>query len=123
MRRDRAAFAPIAGLALLFFGAAAIAAVGIARGVFLFDAGTGARWLVAITPHATGTYPRQPITGVFRLGFALDRAQDAGVFELRAVERAEVSLDGQSIYRDPEPGAPGRARRPVPYGALGAGDH
>src|SRR5262245_41925608 len=126
MRRDRTAYAPIAPIAgwiLLVAGAAAIAALGVARGVLLFDAGSGARWLVAVTPRELGTYPRKPLAGEVRLAFTLDRGREAGALELRALERAEVSLDGESIHRDPEPDPRGRARRAIAHPGLAAGDH
>ena len=120
MRRNTA-FAPITACALLCAGAAAIFAIGAARGRFLVEAGTGARWLVASTPGWLKMLPIAPSTGAFRITFTLDRPHDAGVLRLRAVERAEVALDGEVIHRDAEP--QGRALREVSHPALAAGEH
>jgi Dolichyl-phosphate-mannose-protein mannosyltransferase len=120
MRPDRAA---CAGLVLVLCCATAVGALGIARGLFLIDAGSGSRWLVAVTPSSLRMHPRDPVTAVFRVSFTLVRPQGVGALELRAVDSAEVRLDGESIYRDPEPAPPGRAVRTVAHPALGAGEH
>src|SRR2546427_9414414 len=120
MYRGRAALVG-AGLSLL--GIAAIFWVGIARGVFLLDGDTGARWLVA-SPRTRGVeYPIRTLTAAYRRVFRVENPEPSAALELRAVERASVWLDGAPIHLDLEPDRRGRTLRTIPLGAVGAGAH
>lgn len=117
--------AALAGAGVSLLGFAAIAALGIARGVFLHDGDTAAHWLVA-TPRVRGeTYPIQTISAAYRRVFVLERPAPAETLDLYTIERAAVWLDGEPVHFDgeTEPDPRGRTRRAVALGPLAAGEH
>jgi hypothetical protein len=83
----------------------------------------GARWLVADTERWVGTYRIQPRSVGFRTTFRIDAPTPPVVLSLRAVERAAVALDGETIYTEPNPDPRGRVVRRVPLGSLREGEH
>lgn len=118
MIRWRLVLAAIASLAL----AAAFAHLALAKSRFLTDQ-DGAHWLVAATEPYSGVHRIEPRTVAFRTAFPSDATAGPVDLLLRAVERASVELDGETVYTDAEPDPLGHDVRRIRLGALRNGEH
>jgi Dolichyl-phosphate-mannose-protein mannosyltransferase len=119
MTRWRLVLAAIASLAI---AGAAFAHLALAKSRFLRDR-DGARWLVADTVPWPATFPIAPRLVSYRTSFHSGSAIGFVELELRAVERASVELDGETVYTDAEPDPLGHIVRRIPLGALREGEH
>jgi len=119
MRRRRIA---LASLGLLVLAGATIGHLALTRALYIEDEGS-ARWLVADTVRFHGTYRIKPRAGGFRTTFRIGAPAPPVTLTVRAVERAQVELDGEPIYVDAEPDSRGRVARKIPLGVLREGEH